>query len=65
MIHQIQAIRDRDAREPVIGGAGRPLDIPPGMPLTVRLDKMTREQARWAIRNGDTWIAYLKEKGVL
>ena len=65
VIHQIQAIRARDAREPVIGGAGCPLDIPPGMPLTVRLDKMTREQGRWAIRNGDTWIAYLEEKGVL
>ena len=65
VIDQIQVIRDGDAREPVIGGAGRPLDIPPGMPLTNRLDKTTMEQGRWAIRNGDAWIAYLKEKGVL
>ena len=65
VIHQIQAIRARDAREPGVGGTGCPIDIPPGMPLTVRLDKMTIEQGRWAIRNGDTWIAHLKEKGVL
>ena len=38
-------------------------DIPEGMPLTNHLDKMTREQAVWAIRNGDAWIAYLKTKG--
>ena len=37
-------------------------DIPAGMPLTNRLDKMMTEQARWAIRNGDAWIAYLKEQ---
>ena len=37
-------------------------DIPKGMPLTNRLDKMTKEQAIWAIRNGDAWIAYLKTK---
>ena len=39
-----------------------PFTIPEGMPLTNRLDKMTTEQARWAIRNGGTWIAYLKEQ---
>ena len=37
-------------------------DIPVGMPLTNRLDKMTTEQAKWAIRNGTAWIAYLKEQ---
>ena len=40
------------------------LDVPAGMPLTNRLDEMTREQAIWAIRNGDAWLAYLKSKGV-
>lgn len=65
VIHQIKAIRDRDNSESVAGGVGSPIDIPPGMPLTNRLDKMTVEQGRWAIRNGDIWVAYLKEKGVL
>ena len=37
-------------------------NIPDGMPLTNRLDKMTTEQAIWAICNGDAWIAYLKKK---
>ena len=37
-------------------------DLPEGMPLTNRLDKMTTEQAKWAIRNGTAWIAYLKEQ---
>ena len=36
-------------------------DLPGNMPLTNRLDKMTVEQARWAIQNGTAWIAYLKE----
>ena len=35
-------------------------DLPFAMPLTNRLDKMTVEQARWAIANGTAWIAYLK-----
>ena len=35
-------------------------DLPGNMPLTNRLDKMTVEQARWAIQNGTAWIAYLK-----
>lgn len=35
-------------------------DLPGNMPLTNRLDKMTVEQARWAIQNGSAWIAYLK-----
>lgn len=65
VIHQIKAIRNRDDSEPVAGVAGSPIDIPPGMPLTNRIDKMTIEQGRWAIRNGDTWIAYLKEKSVM
>ena len=65
VIDQIKALKNRDGSESVVGGAGRPIDIPPGMPLTVRLDQMTMEQGCWAIRNGDTWIAYLKEKGVL
>ena len=39
-----------------------PFKIPEGIPLTNRLDKMTKEQAKWAIRNGDAWIAYLKEQ---
>lgn len=39
------------------------IKVPEGMPLTNRLDKMTTEQARWAIRNGDAWLAYLKAKG--
>ena len=39
-------------------------DIPPGMPRTNRLDnKMTTAQARWALENGDAWIAYLKANG--
>ena len=40
-----------------------PLETIPGnMPLTNRLDKMTPDQAKWAIENGDAWIAYLKEQ---
>ena len=35
-------------------------DLPPGMPLTNGLDKMTTEQARFAIQNGDAWLEYLK-----
>ena len=35
-------------------------DLPADMPLTNRLDKMTKEQARWALANGDAWIAYLE-----
>ena len=38
-------------------------DIPAGMPLTNRLDKLTTEQAVWAIRCGDAWLAYLKANG--
>ena len=37
-------------------------DLPAGMPLTNRLDKMTRYQAIWAIENGGAWIAYLQEQ---
>ena len=40
-----------------------PLDAIPGnMPLTNRLDKMTPDQARWAIANGGAWIAYLQKQ---
>ena len=39
------------------------VDIPEGMPLTNRLDKMTGDQARWAIQNGDAWIRYLRSQG--
>ena len=39
-----------------------PFSIPDGMPLTNHLDKMTPEQAKWAIRNGTAWIAHLKEQ---
>lgn len=36
-------------------------DLPENrFPLTNRLDKMTTEQARWAIENGDAWLEYLK-----
>ena len=38
-------------------------DIPQGIPLTNRLDKMNVEQAAWAIRNGDAWLVYLKANG--
>ena len=38
-------------------------DIPAGMPLTNRLDKKNVEQARWAVHNGDAWVAYLKAQG--
>ena len=37
--------------------------MPPDMPLTNSLYSMTREQARWAIRNGKAWLAYLESKG--
>ena len=37
-----------------------PFIIPAGMPLTNRLDKLATEQAKWAIENGNAWIAYLK-----
>ena len=38
-------------------------DIPKGMSLTHRLDKMTTEQARFAVQNGDAWVTYLKANG--
>ena len=38
-------------------------DIPACMPLTNRLDKMSADQAVWAIRTGDAWSAYLKANG--
>ena len=65
VIHQIKAIRDHDGSPSGTGVANRPIDMPPGMPLTNRLDKMTVEQGIWAIHNRDTWIAYLKAKGVM
>lgn len=39
------------------------LEIPEGMPLTNRLDKMTRPQALWALENGDAWVKYLRSNG--
>ena len=48
---------------PVVSSDSKPLtaaDLPGEMPLTNRLDKMTCEQAIWAIANGTAWIAYLK-----
>ena len=39
------------------------LEIPEGMPLTNHLDKMTRSQAQWALKNGDAWIKYLRQHG--
>ena len=27
------------------------------------LNKMTGDQARWAIQNGDAWIRYLRSQG--
>lgn len=41
-----------------------PIDAIPEnrFPLTNRLDKMTPDQAHWAIENGDAWIAYLQEQ---
>lgn len=38
-------------------------DLPDGMPLTNRLDKMTTEQAIWAIKNGTAWVTYLIANG--
>ena len=35
-------------------------DIPKGMSLTHRLDKMTTEQARFAVQTGDAWVTYLQ-----
>lgn len=40
-------------------------NIPEGMPMTNRLDLLTKEQAVWAIKNGDAWIAFLKQEGHL
>ena len=40
-------------------------NIPEGMPMTNRLDILTKEQAIWALENGDAWIAFLKEEGHL
>lgn len=38
-------------------------DLPADMPLTNRLDKMTSDQARWAFKNGDAWLTYLRANG--
>ena len=38
-------------------------EIPEGMPLTNRLDKMTRPQALWSLENGDAWVKYLRSNG--
>ena len=39
------------------------LEIPEGMPLTNRLDRMTRPQALWALENGDAWVKHLRQNG--
>ena len=41
------------------------LQIPENMPLTNRLDKMTREQAIWVLQNGDAWVEYLAQRALL
>lgn len=38
-------------------------DIPVGTPMTNRLDKLTSDQAVWALQNGKAWLAYLKANG--
>ena len=58
-----QARIDESTEQPNPVASDNPIDTMPGnMPLTNRLDKMTRDQAIWAIENGDAWIAYLKEQ---
>ena len=58
-----QARIDESTEQPNPLASDNPIDTMPGnMPLTNRLDKMTRDQAIWAIENGDAWIAYLKEQ---
>ena len=58
-----QARIDESTEQPNPAASDNPIDTIPGnMPLTNRLDKMTRDQAIWAIENGDAWIAYLKEQ---
>ena len=58
-----QARIGESTEQPNPAASDNPIDTMPGnMPLTKRLDKMTRDQAIWAIENGDAWIAYLKEQ---
>lgn len=38
-------------------------DIPAGMLMTNRLDKLTSDQAVCVLHNGEAWIAYLKANG--
>lgn len=58
---KIEVSEQPETDEPHPDASVNPLDtIPEGMPLTNRLDLMTTEQAKWAIRNGTAWIAYLK-----
>ena len=58
-----QARIGESTEQPNPAASDNPIDTMPGnMPLTNRLDKMTRDQAIWAIENGDAWIAYLKEQ---
>ena len=58
-----QARIDESTEQPNPVASDNPIDTMPGnMPLTNRLDKMTRDQAIWAIENGGAWIAYLQEQ---
>ena len=58
-----QARIDESTEQTTPAASDDPLETMPGnMPLTNRLDKMTRYQAIWAIENGDAWIAYLQEQ---
>ena len=56
-INEVATTKSKAASRSLTG-----IEIPKGIPLTNRLDKMTKVQAIWAIRNGDDWIAYLKEQ---
>ena len=58
-----QARIGESTEQPKTAASDNPMDAMSGnMPLTNRLDKMTTDQAIWAIENGDAWIAYLKEQ---
>ena len=58
-----QARISESTEQPDPAASDNPIDtMPENMPLTNRLDKMTRYQAIWAIENGDAWIAYLQEQ---
>ena len=63
VIDRLKASANPATEQPNPAASDNPIDAMPGnMPLTNRLDKMTRDQAIWAIENGDAWITYLKEQ---